>query len=146
MPPPIEVHEGDLLITAATAAGGLGDPIERDPGLVKSDLDNGLATEEMARNIYCVAVTFDGKSKAWKIDYAATAGLRQAKRKERLARGRPMRQWWEKARKRLMEKDFDGKLVEMYQNSMKMSQPFTREFREFWDLPEEFSFSEGGKA
>jgi len=146
MPPPIEAHEGDMFITAAPGTGGLGDPIERDPGLVKSDLDNGLATEEMAKNIYCVAATFDGKSKAWKIDYAATANLRQAKRKERLARGRPMRQWWGKARERLMEKNFDGKLVEMYQNSMKMSQPFTREFREFWDLPEEFSFSEGGKA
>jgi hypothetical protein len=140
MPPPIEVRQWDVFVTASTASGGLGDPIEREPSLVKSDLDNGLASEEMAKNVYCVAVRFDGNSKAWEIDYAATANLRQAKRRQRLAQGQPMKTWWEKARTRLMEKDLDGKLVEMYQNSMKMSQPFAREFKEFWNLAEEFNF------
>jgi len=139
MPPPIEVSKGDLLVAASSGSGGLGDPIERDPALVKADLDNGLATEEMARNIYCVAASFDRKSETWVIDYATTEDLRRAKRKERLARGQPMRQWWEKARKRLMAKDLDGKLGEMYQSSMKLSQDFAREFRDFWALPDDFA-------
>ena len=140
MPPPINVHKDDMMVGVPPGAGGLGDPIERDPKLVKADLDNGLTTEEIARNMFCVAATFDEKSKTWKIDNTATAKLRQTKRKQRLTRGQPVSQWWGEARKRLMKKDLDGKLVEMYQNSMKMSQPFTREFREFWAFPKEFSF------
>lgn len=140
MPPPIDVCKDDMMVGVPPGAGGLGDPIERDPKLVKADLDNGLTTEEIARNMFCVAATFDEKSKTWKIDNTSTAKLRQVKRKERLKRGQPVSQWWGKARKRLMKKDLDVKLVEMYQNSMKMSQPFTREFREFWAFPEEFSF------
>ena len=140
MPPPINVCKDDMMVGVPPGAGGLGDPLERDPKLVKADLDNGLTTEEIARNMFCVAATFDEKSKAWRIDNTATAKLRQAKRKQRLTRGQPVSQWWGKARKRLMKKDLDVKLVEMYQNSMKMSQPFTREFKEFWAFPEEFSF------
>jgi acetone carboxylase alpha subunit len=140
IPPPIEVGEGDVLLSVSTSGGGLGDPIERDPALVKSDLDNGLATEEIARNIYCVAASFDNKSETWVVDYAATEDLRQAKIKERLARGQPMSQWWKKARERLMAKDLDGKLLEMYQSSTKLSQAFAREFRDFWALPEDFNF------
>ena len=140
MPPPIEVGEGDVLLSASTSGGGLGDPIERDPALVKADLDNGLTTEDIARNIYCVAASFDSKSETWVVEYPATEDLRQAKRRERLARGQPTKQWWEKARKRVMTKDIDDKLVEMYQSSMKLSQTFAAEYRDFWALPDDFNF------
>ncbi len=140
VPPPIEVGEGDVLLSASTSGGGLGDPIERGPALVKSDLDNGLTTEDIARNIYCVAASFDSKSETWALDYPATEDLRQAKRRERLARGQPTKQWWEKARKRVMTKDIDDKLVEMYQSSMKLSQTFAAEYRDFWALPDDFNF------
>lgn len=139
IPPPIEIHEGDILIADNAAAGGLGDPIERDPAWVKADLDNGLATAEMARNIYCVQVSFDEQAKEWKVNEAATRNLREVKRKERLARGIPMKQWWEKSRRRLMARELDDKLVEMYQSSMKMSQAFAQEFRDFWALPDDFA-------
>jgi N-methylhydantoinase B/oxoprolinase/acetone carboxylase alpha subunit len=139
LPPPTEVYEGDILSSNSGAAGGLGDPIERDPARVKADLDEGLTTEWMAKNIYCVEVSFDEKAKEWKVDEAATRKLRQAKRKERLARGVPVKQWWEKSRQRLISRNIDGKLAEMYQSSMKMSQTFTREFREFWALPDDFT-------
>lgn len=140
MPPPVEVGEGDVLIVASCAGGGFGDPIERDPALVKADLDNGLATEWMAKNIYCVAAKFDQQTEEWMIDYVATEKLRQQKRRERLARAQPVRQWWAKAREKLVAKKLDAKIVEMYQSSMKLSQSFTQEFKQFWALPEDFSF------
>lgn len=140
VPPPIEVGEGDVLLSASTSGGGLGDPIERGPAMVKADLDNGLTTEDIARNIYCVVASFDRRADMWIVDYAATDDLRQAKRKERLARGQPMRQWWGKARERLIAKDLDSKVIEMYQSSMKLSQTFTAEYRDFWALPGDFNF------
>jgi len=139
IPPTIEVHDGDILAVDNAGAGGLGDPIEREPGLVKADLDSWLTTEEIARNIYCVQVSYDEKAKEWRVDEAATRKLREAKRKQRLARGVPTEEWWQKSRHRLMTGDLDDLLVEMYHSSMKMSQAFTQEFRDFWALPEDFT-------
>jgi len=136
---PTEIYEGDLLVSASASGGGLGDPIERDPALITADMDNGLTTEWQVSNIYCVRTSYDEEAKQWKVDEAATRKLRQAKRKERLARGVPVKQWWEKFRQRLMDRALDPLLLEMYQSSMKMSQAFTREFREFWALPNDFT-------
>ncbi|MCK4697311.1 MAG: hydantoinase B/oxoprolinase family protein, partial [Dehalococcoidia bacterium] len=82
---PTEIYEGDLLVSVSAAAGGLGDPIERDPALITDDMDNGLTTEWQASSIYCVKTSYDEEAKQWKVDEAATKELRQAKRKERLA-------------------------------------------------------------
>jgi N-methylhydantoinase B/oxoprolinase/acetone carboxylase alpha subunit len=140
MPPPIEVREGDVLAVASSPGGGFGDPLDRDPALVKNDLDNGLATESIARNIYGVVAQFNKETESWTVDYDATQKLREDKRRQRLARGQPVSQWWKKTRERLLSKDLDGKLIEMYQSSMKLSQNFAQEFKEFWQLPEDFSF------
>jgi acetone carboxylase alpha subunit len=118
----------------------LGDPIERNPKLQKADLDNGLTNEEISRNMYCIEVSYDEKSKEWSVDEAATKKLREAKRKERLSRGVPVEQWWQQSRKRLQEKELHPLLTEMYQSSMKMSEGFTREYKDFWALPEDFGF------
>ncbi|MFC2000364.1 hydantoinase B/oxoprolinase family protein [Chloroflexota bacterium] len=136
---PTEVRQGDLVVGLMHSGSGLGDPIERRPEQVIPDLVNGFTVQEIARDIYCVEVTQDEVAKEWKIDETATAALRQAKREERLARGAPMKQWWEKARQRLLTGDLDELLIEMYQNSMKMSQAFAQEFRDFWALPEDFT-------
>ena len=138
--PPFEIKDWDCLIVDNASAGGLGDPIDRRPEWVIEDLDKGLTTRDIARNIYCVSVKFDKKSKKWKINEAETAKLREAKRKERLSRGIPVKQWWNKERQRIADKDMHPWLLEMYQSSMKMSQKFTREFRDFWVLPDDFVF------
>ena len=140
------VSNGDIFINMERSPGGVGDPIERNPSLVRTDLENGLATQEIASDIYCVKTSYDDATKEWQVDEAATKRLRQRKRKQRLGKGIPVKQWWQKARDRLLSQSLDPLLQEMYQNSMKMSQPFARELREFWALPEEFNFSKGGKA
>ena len=136
---PFEVKDWDCLIVDNTSAGGLGDPIDRRPEWVIADLDKGLTTREIARNIYCVSVKFDKNSKKWKVNQAETDRLRQAKRKERLSRGVPVQQWWGEERRRVADKDMHLWLLEMYQSSMKMSQKFAREFRGFWALPDDFT-------
>ena len=140
IPPTIEVRDKDLLISDNGSAGGLGDPIARDPALQKADLDSSLTTEEITRNVYCIEADYDEKARAWRIDEKATRQLREAKRKERLSRGVPVEQWWQKARQRMLNKDLDPLLAEMYSSSMKLSEDLTREFRDFWGLPSDFTF------
>src|SRR4030042_5673286 len=82
MPPCMEVFDKDVYVVDNSSAGGLGDPIERDPALQKADLDNGLTNEEISRNMYCVAVHYDEKAKEWKGDEEETKKIRPARRRE----------------------------------------------------------------
>jgi acetone carboxylase alpha subunit len=140
MPPCIEVFDDDVLVSDNSSAGGLGDPIERDPALQKADLDSGLTNQEISRNMYCIAVHYDEKAKEWNIDDEETKKLRAAKRKERLSRGIPVEEYWLKARRRLLEKKLDPLLQEAYRSSMKLSEGFTRDYKDFWALPSDFAF------
>jgi hypothetical protein len=38
-----------------------------------------------------------------------------------------------------MDRDMDGKILEMYQSSMRLSQAFTQEFKDFWAMPDDFN-------
>jgi len=40
----------------------------------------------------------------------------------------------------LLEKKLDPLLIEGYRSSMKLSEGFTREFKDFWGLPNDFAF------
>jgi acetone carboxylase alpha subunit len=141
IPAPRELFEGDLLATNNASGGGIGDPIERNPAGVKADLDDGLCTEWQARSIYCVEVRYDEEAKEWVVDEAATTELRQEKRKERSGRGVPVKEWWQKSRARLLERDIDPQLLEMYGSSAKLSPAFAQEFRDFWGLPDDYALS-----
>ncbi len=70
----------DVYAVVWTAAGGFGDPMERDPELVFADWQNGAVSAAAARDIYGVVIAADG------LDAAATAALRQAVRRDRIAR------------------------------------------------------------
>jgi N-methylhydantoinase B/oxoprolinase/acetone carboxylase alpha subunit len=139
IPAPTELFEGDLLANFNTAGGGLGDPIERNPTSVRTDLDNGLCSDWQARNLYCVDVSYDENTKEWKVDEAATGKLREARKKERLARGVPVKEWWQNSRQRLVERDIDAQLLEMYGSSAKLSPSFAQEFKDFWALPDDYA-------
>jgi hypothetical protein len=116
----------------------VGDPIERDPAWIKADLDNGLTTEWQASNVYCVKASYDESAKEWRVDEAETAKLRQARRKQRLSRAVPVKDWWKKNRERITSRDMDPLILEMYQSSMRMSEPFAKEYKDFWALPDDF--------
>jgi hypothetical protein len=140
IPAPVELFEGDLLATSTASGGGLGDPIERSTTAIKDDLDNGLCSDWQARNIYCVHADCDEATKEWSVDEAATAKLREAKRKERSTRSVPVKEWWKKARQKLVEHDLDPLLQEMYGSSARLSPAFAQEFRDFWALPDDHAF------
>ncbi len=79
--------EGDktIAVLMSTGGAGYGDPLDRDPLAVQQDLQAGLCSSWSAREIYQVA--WDAARE--RIDPAATATLRAAARRARLARGVP---------------------------------------------------------
>ena len=78
-------NEGEIYMICQGSGGGYGDVLERDPALVMKDLAEDLMSHENARDIY--RVVYDEASLV--VDEAATALLRAAARRERIARGRP---------------------------------------------------------
>ena len=48
---------GDVIRIYTGNGGGLGDPAERDPNAVLSDIKNGLITEDRAAEVYGYADT-----------------------------------------------------------------------------------------
>ena len=60
-----------LLVLGLPGGGGMGDPRERDPELVRQDVLDGLVSLEQAHDAYGVAFTAEGA-----LDVAETARLR----------------------------------------------------------------------
>ena len=70
----VDVMQGDVVRKLSSGGGGVGPPTERDPEMVREDVENGLVSVDAARDTYRVAVdpvTFE-------IDLDATAELRGA--------------------------------------------------------------------
>ena len=77
-----EQHPADVYAVVWTAAGGFGDPMERNPEPVFEDWMNGAVTHASARDIYGVVIDEDTR----RLDPAATAALRAAVRRGRVER------------------------------------------------------------
>jgi N-methylhydantoinase B len=71
-----ELKESDVLYMRVASGGGYGDPLEREPELVRKDVANDIVSAETARNIYGVAV--EGGS--GEVDEPATRELRKKAR------------------------------------------------------------------
>ena len=52
----LTTHRDDIIRVVTGNGGGLGDPKERDPELVRRDVKNGLITPERAREVYGIEV------------------------------------------------------------------------------------------
>jgi N-methylhydantoinase B len=76
----IPLGEDDLVQLSTFGGGGFGDPLERDPAAVATDLVAGLLSQDIAERIYGVALDTDGT-----VDSEATDGKRAALRAERIA-------------------------------------------------------------
>jgi acetone carboxylase alpha subunit len=73
-------------------------------------------------------------------DADATGRRRAAAREERGQKAVPVREWMKSERQRILDRDMIVPAQRMYAESMRLSDKWAREFREFWDLPEDFVF------
>ncbi len=72
------MRRGDVYRTVSQGGGGYGDPLDRGPGRVAVDVENGLVSAEWAARTYGVVVDRHGR-----IDEGATATRRNAIREDR---------------------------------------------------------------
>jgi N-methylhydantoinase B/oxoprolinase/acetone carboxylase alpha subunit len=138
---PEPLHEYDLIVHPISGAQALGDPIERDPELVRSDLDSGWTRDWVASGVYGVVARRDESTKEWALDEKATERKREEIREQRKQRGVPFREWWQEERKKILAReDMSDAVLRMWRSSMELSPDYGRELREFWKLPEDFTF------
>jgi len=73
------LRKGDVFERVACGGGGFGDPIERDPQMVLSDVQNGLVSGRSAKEIYGVVLRGDLQG----VDEEGTKKRREQIRAER---------------------------------------------------------------
>jgi len=72
---------GEAMVSESSSGGGFGDPLDRDPEMVRHRVREGWTSVERARDVY--GVVLDLEPELYSVDYAATEKLRAAKRAER---------------------------------------------------------------
>jgi len=130
---------GDLFAHSYNGGGGYGDPIERDPLEIARDVENGYVTADVAQQVHAVVLDYDEEKNICKVDVEATEKSREEVRASRLNKAIPVEQWIETERKRVLKKDFVTEVSNMYKDTMGISDRFAKEFKEFWNLPEDFT-------
>jgi len=133
------MKEYDLYEHHWLGGGGLGDPIDRDPKSIANDLSLNYTKPIAAEKVYGISAQKD-ENNTWKIDYEKTKELRKNIRKERLKRSIPFEDWRDENRKRILGKRLAPAVMDMYKGSMSISPKFERQFRQFWNLPDDFEF------
>jgi N-methylhydantoinase B/oxoprolinase/acetone carboxylase alpha subunit len=137
---PETLHEYDLVINPTSGSQAMGDPIERDPALVKDDLDKGVTRSWVAENVHGV-IARKGADGDWEVDQKATQEKRARICEERKRRGVPFSEWWLKERKQVAAgANMDEAVKRMWRSSMKLSPGYAAEIRAFWNLPDDFEF------
>jgi N-methylhydantoinase B len=76
----VELREDDVFLMRFAGGGGYGDPLEREPALVLTDIRNGLVSRDTAEPLYGVVL-----DKAFNLDLPATEKKRAALRSERIS-------------------------------------------------------------
>lgn len=138
---PYPMKHGDIYYSWYRGGGGLGDPIERDPGLIEDDLNGNFVLPRYAESVYGAKIEQDAAG-VWRVDTAATGARREEVRAERAARAVPAAEFLREERARILDGDLDPVVRLMYNESMDLSERWGDWFREFWDLPPDFRFED----
>jgi N-methylhydantoinase B len=127
---PEVMREGDLYLSTLRGGAGVGDALERPYESVMEDIEGGYLLERYAGSIYGVVPG----------DAVATEARRAEVRAERGRKAVPVREWMKTERQRILDRDMIEPAQVMYAESMRLSQRWAKEFRTFWELPEDFEF------
>jgi hypothetical protein len=96
-------------------------------------------TREAAERAFAVVLQENAETCRFEVDEAKTEARRADVRRARLSEAKPVSDWLAGQRRRVLDKDFTYEVAVMYRGGMKLSERFAREFREFWDLPDDYS-------
>jgi acetone carboxylase alpha subunit len=132
--------EGDIFSHSYNGGGGYGDVLERDPLKTAMDVENGFLTTQAAHDVFGIVLNEDedGYPRA---DLEATGRRRAEMREDRLAKAVPVSEWIARERRRVEKADFAPEVRKMYASAMKLSQRFTKDFSDFWNVDGKSAFS-----
>ena len=137
-----EIFEnGDLYLNYLRGGPGFGDPLDRTIVNIQKDLNDLVLLEEYALKIYGAIFTKDDQG-YYTVDADKTRARQAAIRKERLARGKPVKEWMKGERQKILDKKASKQVQQMYASSFELSQPFLDKFRNFWSLPADWIVTE----
>ena len=123
--------------------GGFGDPVDRDLAGIERDINLRFISPRAARKVYGV-VGDTGADDQWKANEARSMRGRAAIRKDRIQRAVPVKDWWRRQRALIVGRNITGETAAMYTDCLSRSPEWSRAYREFWALPDEFNFSTAG--
>lgn len=135
---PIELENDDLVHYSLSGGPGYGDPLERELDDVKKDLEDGIYTKNVVRDVYGVVAEHDKENNEWNIDDEATNERREEIRREREENSVSFEEFWENERKKITEDELVKHIKRMYSESLELSEDWGGRFLEFWDLPDDF--------
>ncbi|MGE4247503.1 MAG: 5-oxoprolinase, partial [Parvibaculaceae bacterium] len=131
---------GDVFSHAYNGGGGYGDVLERDAVKTAWDVENGFLTQEAAERIFGIVVREEDDGR-FGVDKAATTKAQEAIRSKRKSRSVPVSQWLASQKTRVAERHVVPEVARMYDSAMRLSDRFARDFRAFWSLADDFTFS-----
>ena len=131
----------DLYLNYLRGGPGFGDPLDREPAAIEADLNQKFLLPEYAEKVYGAVFTQDAKG-VYAVDAAKTQARRAVMRKERLARAVPTRTWMKEERERILDKHAATQVQHMFATSFALSEKFKKQFKEFWNLPDDWDVRE----
>jgi len=135
---PISLDNYDMFHWCMSGGPGYGDPLERDVKSVEQDVNDGIYTEDKVYNIYGVVAKFDNEKDEWIIDENATQERRKEILNMRKEKSKTFEEFWKQERILITENQLSEPVKRMYKESLELSDKWAQNFREFWNLPENF--------
>src|SRR5699024_10214179 len=119
-----------------------GDPLDRKMDDVEADINDGIVLPHYAEKVYGDVIEQDEKGTRH-IDKDKTKERRKEILQERLDRGTSTREWIKQERNKVLKKDAEFPVLYAYATSFELEDnaPFLEEFKEFWDLPEDWTLT-----
>lgn len=136
---PEEFDNHDMLHTKMGGGPGFGDPLERLPEQLKEDIEGDIFTPDIVENVYGVVGDYDQGAREFTIDEEATEQKRQEIRDRRAEETQSFEEFYEEERQRVQESDWNDAVQWMYDGVFDQSEVWANEFREFWNLDDNFS-------
>lgn len=136
---PEEFENFDLLRYQTSGGPGWGDPLKRDPEKLKDDIEKDIFTPDIVEQVYGVVGDYNEEDRVFTIDEEATEERRDEIREERAERTQSFDEFFDEEKERVEESDWNDGVQYMYDGIFEQSDEWAEEFREFWDLSDDYS-------
>lgn len=134
---PRSFANGDLIYMKYNGGPGYGDPLERPLELCERDLNDGIYTPRIMENVYGVVASQDERGR-YVVDRNRSEQKRAEIRRTRGERSVDFAEFYRRERSRLLNGELTPVVRAMYAELADVGPRWWAEFRDLWQLPEEF--------